>query len=587
MNFVVKLEPWLEINGLEHISTTYSLYMDRDLTELVEEITDSDKLFLSITTDIPIGFSYYVLATRHFNIPNIDYTSEVFTITNNGEAINNMILSEPVTIEAPNIIITRQTIDDSDETFTLRTSSYRGKGDGHTHTHWFVYSGERLLFIKLKDVDDKTSIDIPKSIVYGLNQVTFKAIHCSNDIESSIGSYDINFNKVNFEVISQLKNIPITDYTIVFKKIHTDQPMRLWKVNLLNNYNEVINVYTITEQVGDTNSILIPDSMVANNAKLKMEIYCYDESNSITKIVREIMPIESSLENQYIPDYKYLNEVVVLEDLDTIVPKNCVCDIVSGYSLIPKSGEIGEYHFDTEGQLNKVSTLTGVDLLNGNANETYVNYTNGYLIIDNYDNDIPTFMVYKHNLATNTYTLLHTLARGDERTVAVNNNMVQINLEEFIFNPYGSNQLVKYNFKTNTITELRDIPMEITSSVLVKLEDGRILVIGNKTHLTKIYIIEEDVYIDSVSIVPELFVGKDLKVASLINKDSLIIINNGIDTGVLYFDRSTYILSEIDISIGLSNNTILPLNGEIALLGRVEEDYSENIPEHTTINLYK
>lgn len=589
MNFVVKLDKWLETNGLVHTSTTFKLYSDKELTNLIDTVTDSDPLFLSLNTDIPIGASYYVVATRHFNVENIDYESEVFTITNNGDAINNMILSKPVIIEQPSVIIDKKTIQDSVDTFTLKTSTYRGKGDGHTHTHWFVYDATGLLFVKLRDVDNKTSIEIPKSLIFGKNQIVFKAIHCSNNIESPIGSYTINFNKVNFEITTQLVNIPLTDFTVEFTKIDTSKPMRLIKVNVLNNYNDVLSVYTMSEPVGSINTITIPENIVTDNNRLLLEIYCYDESNKITKVAREVFPIQNSLENHYILDYTYLEEISSYEDLNIVVPSNSVGDIVNGLLWLPNGNKVSSYSIDLNtGSLTKVKDLNGVELLNLAGSETYINYKNGYLIIDNYDTGTPTFMVYKHNLSTDTFTLLHTLARVENKTVAVNNSIVQINLDEFIYSPYDTNKLIKYNFKTNTLTPLKDIPMNITSCVLTKLEDGRILVIGNEDHLTKVYRIEEDDYIDSISIVPDTFIGKDLKSIELVNKDTLIFINNGVDNRMMYFDRSDYGLKPLDTLLTDVNiNTVVPMNGITGLLGVIEEDYGNSIPEHTIINLYK
>jgi len=345
----------------------------------------------------------------------------------------------------------------------------------------------------------------------------------------------------------------------------------------------------MSEPVGVTNTITIPENIVTDNNRLLLEIYCYDESNKITKVAREVFPIQNSLENHYILDYTYLEEISSYEDLNIVVPSNSVGDIVNGLLWLPNGNKVSSYSIDLNtGSLTKVKDLNGVELLNLAGSETYINYKNGYLIIDNYDTGTPTFMVYKHNLATDTFTLLHTLARVENKTVAVNNSIVQINLDEFIYSPYDTNKLIKYNFKTNTLTPLKDIPMNITSCVLTKLEDGRILVIGNEDHLTKVYRIEEDDYIDSISIVPDTFIGKDLKSIELVNKDTLIFINNGVDNGMMYFDRSDYGLKPLDTLLTDVNiNTVVPMNGITGLLGVIEEDYGNSIPEHTIINLYK
>ncbi len=587
MNFVLKLDAWLETNGLIHTSTTFRLYSDKDKTILIDEITDSDKLLLSINTDIPIGSTYYVVAIRHFDQENIDYESEVFAITNNGDAINNMILTEPVIVEEPSVVINKTTILEGVDTFTLRTSKYRGKGDGHTHTHWFVYDSLGLLFVKLNDVDNKTSIEIPKRVIYGKNKVIFKAIHCSNNIESPVGSYSVSFNKVNFEIISQMYNIPLVDYKLEFRKIDILKPMRLIKVNMFNKYGDLLRVFDMNEISGDSNSITITDNYLSDNIELKLEIYCYDESNKITKLTRTLYPIQNTLENQYIVDYVYLNEIESFDDPE-VLANNSVGDIVNGLALLPKDNGVSGYDVNIEnGKFTNVKTLNGVNLF-GKSDDTYINYKNGYLVIDTYNVDKPTFMVYKHNIANDTFALLHTLERDEVKTVAHNNNIVQISLEEFIYNPYGGNKLLKYNFKTNVITELKDLPMNSTNSILIKLEDGRILVIGNVDHLTKIYRLEEDDYVDAVSIVPGTFIGLDLKVVELVNKDSLIFANNDTNIEIMYFNRSDYKLSLLDVELsGDKISTVIPLNGYTAFTGFIETNYATDVQEHTLVNLFK
>ena len=588
MTITIKLEPWLETNGLIHETTEYNIYADKDLTTLIDTITDSDKLYLSVETDLPIGATYYVVATRRFNVTNIDYDSETFVITNNGEAINNMILSEDVVIDKPMIIIDREDIRNSIEFFTLKTSQYRGVGDGHTHTHWFIFDSTGLLYFDMYNTENKTSIDIAKNIIASKNELTFKAIHCSNSIESDIGIYTISFNKVNFEITSQLVNVPISDYTVEFTKVEDSSPMRLLTINLYNTYDEIIKIYEMSEPAGNTNSIVIPEELIAENENIKLEIYCYDEVNTLNNIIRTIYPIENSLENQYIPEYEYFNNFREIDNFGILVPDNTTADIVNGEVFLPNGSKISKYYVNTEsGEITFLADVKGVTLPTPDADGTWISYVNDYLVVDTLLDEKPTFYVYKYNFVTDTFILLHTSVRDDLKTVAYNNNMIQISLYEYLYAPYGNNVIMKYNFKTNVVTPVTTMPIGTTSSVLIKLLDGRILILGNVDHLTLIYRPVEDDFIDGVSIVPGDFIGKDLKVVELVNRDYIIIINNKVDKGVLYFDRIDYTLKEVDVDLIVPTyNTVIPLNGYVGLACIELPDFINTNTKYNKIGLY-
>lgn len=588
MNLTIKLEPWLETNGLLHETTEYNIYTDKELTDVLETITDSDKLFLSVETDLPVGDTYYVVATRRFNVTNIDYESEVFVITNNGEEINYALLTTDVVIDKPMIIIERKDIRESVDKFTLKTSQYRGKGDGHTHSHWFIFDSVGLIDFRLNDTVNKTSIEINKNIIASKNNLTFKVIHCSNSIESDIGEYSISFNKVNFEITSQLVNVPISDFTVGFTKINKNKPMRLLTINIYNTYGDIVKIYEMSEPAEDVNSIVIPEDIIANNDYIDLEIYCYDEVNTLNKLIRRVHPIQNTLENHYIPDYEYFNNFREIDNFGILVPDNTKADIVNGEVFLPNGSIISKYYINTEsGKISHLSDVKGVTLPTPNSEGTWISYTNDYLIVDTLENDKPTFFVYKYNFVTDTFVLLHTKSRDDIRTVSFNNNMVQISLYEYMYVPYGSNVIMKYNFKTNIITQLKTMPIETTSTVIIKLIDGRIMIIGNVDHMTYIYRPVENDFIDGVSVVPGNFIGKDLKVVELVNRDCIVIINNKIDKGVLYFDRVDYTLREVDVDLIVPTyNTVIPLNGYVGLACIELPDFVNTNTKYNKIGLY-
>mgnify|MGYP000411457251 CR=1 FL=1 len=68
--------------------------------------------------------------------------------------MDNQILKEE--------ILKLKDIEDNTDNVTIKTSSYRGKGDGHTHTHWLIVADGDIKLRSLKDFVNKTSITIEK-----------------------------------------------------------------------------------------------------------------------------------------------------------------------------------------------------------------------------------------------------------------------------------------------------------------------------------------------------------------------------------------------------------------------------------------
>lgn len=574
MNITVKLTRFPEDNGLVHESTTYRLYGDKELTNLIKEITDSDKLLLSVETDLPKGASIYVVAIRHFNIPNINYESEVFEFVNNVEDVSNMLLREKVVIERPKVYADRSEIlDVNTNTFTVTTSRYRGKGDGHTHSHFLVYSGDKLLEAKLNVSDNKTSYTFDKELIAGKNKLIFKAIHCSNNIESSVGEYVLTFDRLNFEIVSQLDNIPVSNYEVVFKKIDSDKPMNIFKVNVIDKDNNLLKIYNIRENGRVINSIKLEETMFLKDEPIWLEIYCYNEVGSLSKVVRKVTPGKDTYDNHYIPDYKYRNELDSGMDYDSFINGGSFGDIVNGEVFLPVGNRVKKFAFDYDNkELIDGEFLQGVDLLNPGTKGSVIEYTRtGHLFIDTYDtDDKPTFMVYKHNPNLNSYVLKHMITREDEvENTSRNNSLLEITNGVYYYIPDdGNNQIKSYDIINNVLENVATVPVSMTDGCLLKLEDGRVLIITTDGHLTNVYDPVNNEFIDGASVVPDDFLGVNLKTIKLVNRDYLIMTSTGSDREkTMYFDRSNFKLTPLELELdSVDDSTFVQLNGPVAIM---------------------
>lgn len=585
MELVINISKWPEDSPLEHIRTDIIIKDKNDGIIIEQSITS---LVYVKEIDIPVGETYYVTEKKVFNVKGVEYGEEddisyesiVHTITNNDEAISNMLLSKPVIIEKPMLLLTNEQITNSEDTITIRSSSYRGSGDGHTHTHWLIYIDGILKVRSVRDTVNKTNIVIPKEVFADYNSILeIHCTHCSNYIESETEIYTLTKNSLNFKVVSNLINIPISSYNLEISKLKNTLPMQLSKV-VVKHSNVILRTFIVGTSDANTININLPIDLIEPTRYLTLELYGYDEDMQLDKKTYVLKPYNLSYEDSLDKNFVYTKTFTTSINEDKL-PKGLVTDLLGKLILVPNDTSMDL--FSINGRLNKVNTIPTINHL-GNKENMYIKVNNdNTILIDCLDEDnVPTFLIYSYDTLSDAYILNSTLTRSTEtHTVAFNNSIEQISNDEFIYSVKGTNRLVKYNKKTNVTTDLKVIPLEdTTDAVILKMDDNQLLILGNNSYHTAIYNIEDNRYIEGMVINFDGYVGESIKKVDLVNGDKLLIINKPEENldKVLYFDISKYTLEELDFVISRTDNNILfRYDNSMAIATVLVKDFVEHL----------
>lgn len=592
MQITLKLQKFIEVDGLKHTNTDYRMYSDKGKTTLVKEILDGPLVNVAIDVFVPVGATYYLEATRRFNLPNINYVSELYEYTNNDEEISNMIVKKPIVIERPIVNVNKSDIVDGDgDTFTVTTSSYRGEGDGHTHSNWFVYNKVGKLIHKVLLSPNKTSLDLPRSIGRDVGSLEFIVQHCSNNIVSPAGRKKILFDRVNFEITSKTTNVPIDNYYAKISKVDKTKRLRVNRVNVYDINNNLVKTSEITVDK-DILTVMVDRVTIRDNIKLRLEVIGYTAQGKVESISTTITPITYTHSDTVDKSYKFSNTLAEGHDDAYLIPYDDIStDIVNGLNILPVGNKLKYYKYDySVKKIVPMTELKGVTLINEDNDGIFIKYLDtGVLVVDTVDDDgKPTFLIYQHTIYKDTYVLKHSITRSIEtKSLGYTNSVVQISREELMYAVVGTNKINKLNVTTGVITEVMTVGKG-TNNTLINMLDGRILIFSNDTHMSQIYRYQTDTLIDGPSLPASELVKSDLKAVRLINGDWLIISNKvGVNKGV-YFDSDDYTMTLLDLDFPENKgHSILPLSGEVALCKQLPTDGVNNLPVRTNIVRYQ
>lgn len=581
MELVVNLEPWPEDSPVSHDSTI--IYIKDENKNVIATDSTNNLIYLK-EIDIPIGYTYYVVAERQFSlkdsdydISNINYQTEEFPITNNENDISNMLLSQPVVVEKPYIYFSKEEFNNTSDYITIKSSSYRGTGDGHTFSHWLIKDSEgNVIFPSIRDTENKTSIRVKKSIFQNLSNFEIFCIHCSNNIESPTGNLKVVMNTLNFNLETNINNLYSSGLKLNIKRLNNNNAINVFKI-LFKHKDEIVKIIDVVPTTKNDLLYVIPNNVLEIKRDMVIEIYGYDTFGNIGKKSYMLDMVSNSFEDNIDKTYEY-KMLFTQNIIEGSIPLNLVTDTINGKTFIPNNtGSFDLYNIDNDGSLILNKNLLSLNHL-GNIENIFFKYNdNNTILIDCLKNNIPTFMVYTHNLISDTFNLSHILERPDEIvSLGFNNSIEMIKENEFIYSVYGSNELKHYNIETNILTNLNPIPdNNIDASTIIKMDDGNLLILSNKDYKTFIYNIEKNEYRNAMSIPFAGMIGKELKKVDMINGNRILLVNNEESLGeVFLFNIKDYTLNKLSSTISVKNNyTLYKKYNDIFITTTVEKDY--------------
>lgn len=563
----LRIVNWPDDTGLDHISTSWQISDKTDFNIIMDEVVESTDFLNVFRTNIviPIGKEFYGRSKRHFsNGSSTEWIGPIKIISNiSGD---NIDIKPEVYIEEPTVNL----IDDIiTNTLIIKSGSFRCKDDGHKATSWILKDGlGNVLYRSMYDVINKKELIIDKNLIGNNNTNVYIAEVChvsTNDYESHFGSYRLELNKFNFEVISNTNFISVNeDYEFKFRIING--------ISILTRY-EVLNDIGVKIQEGSfvtgIDRIIIDREKLKPNTTYRINIYSdsLPDDVNVTTFYTNTNESIFKVDKKYKYEDKYYITSINIEDFKTCMVEQFIDDGILLSHGINK--ELNIFHFNKRNESLTVSDLASNFITNSiNGNEVVVKVIdNTFILIDSKNVDgIPTFTIFDYTYGK----LIKTIVRTDEVSNSFNTNNITVGLNNKVYYFANVNDITIFrclDINTGIIIDLNNRPDLTTFEAnLVYVGNDRIMSLGGSgvKHLVYLYDISDDVWYD-VSIVPERY--RNLPLTSFLRKDGKVIsFNTSNDTNdVLVFnpkDNSIEIvINDLDDTIDL-NSTIRLRDGE-------------------------
>lgn len=563
----LRIVNWPEDTGLEHVTTSWQISENTDFLDIINEVVESEDFINVYRTNliVPIGKEFFGRSKRHFsNSSSTEWIGPIKIISNlSGD---NIDIKPEVYIEEPSVTI----IDDiPNNTYIIKSGSFRCKDDGHKSTSWVLKDGlGKVLIRSMYDTTNKKEFIVDKNILNNNTNILIAEVAyvSTNNYESHFGTYRLELNKFNFEVISNTNFISVNeDYEFRFRTLNDTYILSRYEIkddignliqeNVFNNNEERIIVGREKLKPNTTYLINIYSDSLPNDVNVTTFYTNYNES---------IFKIDEK--------YKYVEEYIETSMVGSEF-RTCMIEqlVDNGIPLLSNEDNIlNIFHYNARNESLTISDLASEFMNADSYDQSGVNVkviTNNEILID-YINEMgqPVFKVYDYTYGK----LLKTLVREDEISNTINTNNITVGLDNKVYyfaNVNGDIVLRCYNINSNDIITLNNRPNIIDLNAnLVYIGNDRIMSFNGSIdkHLVYLYDISTDVWYD-ISIIPERY--RNLTMTSFLRKDGKVIsFNTGDDTNdVLVFDPKDnsikVVPNNLDDTIDL-NSTIRLRNGE-------------------------
>lgn len=553
----VKLRDWVEVYGLVNTSTVWELATDPEMTNIIYTKEDDVNLsYFSYDIDVPLDTIYYLRATRKLNYGNSEVKSSVIAIEAEDIVRNNIILDRDLKIDTPSVYVHNEDIDIEDN-IRVSTSTFRSTGDQHSYTHWLLEDATgKTLWKSLYDKTNLTSIDIPNvgQPYMVKSKLVFKAIHGTKvGMESKVGNFAIFLKNVNFEIITNLSMVKaLQDLKIEFKKIDKDLRLGISSIDIIDTSTESImkSYYDV-----DESGIVVNWWLCRHGVELKMSIKCIDVNDNIITLNKRITVESYNNEVVKDPKYKYTKDLSNFfssdsdSNADFYIPNNYSCEALhNGYLPIPKLGEDNKlyyYDMDKDKKLKIMGYYSGIEISKDTTKEgMLVRRVNNDLIMISHSKQVGgmnqhEMMFYKYNTQDGSYSLLKQFdVEGENYSLGFTNGILQTDNKTIYYIPTNTDILKKLDLEMlaiSTVSEnipyvttedadkVNDPNRKIVTPIMIRLSDGRILIIGGYSPNGTTYDPYTNTFQESVFWENESFIGNKLNVAPLINGDAIVI----------------------------------------------------------------
>lgn len=579
--------------------TTFTLAKDDKFTDIVHtERIDAPADFHKFIYEpmlVP-DRNYYIKARRHFTESNLDHDTPSKIVRFDKTRSEALIFNRDNIIEKPWVTVNENELTDPDKKeFTISTSDFRANMSGHEYTHWIIADGnDQVVFTSLEDRENKTKIVITKTpVMTSKTKLKVHVIHASTvGIESEVSTVVVDLQRYNYEIVSRTEDIPSgVNYDLTLRRLNKNANMNISKIEVVKPDTKTI-LYSVTNtEEQESLTFSLPWYLFRHNSMVQVIITALDTKNGVGHNIVNLYTSSATIKELEDPAFKYSHKFKLIGKTTEADYAEAVytMQVPDGYIPMPvtNSSQLMKFKFENDKLVNTGEPLKGISLLSVNNSYTFVKYTeNNLLVIDGWRDMVgtdkePVFLVYRHNVHTDTYDLLSMIEHpeGDKDTAARTGSLAQLTETTFVYLPPYGTKLYKLDITTSKCTVLEELvsPKKGTENFkwFLRLPNQRLLVQHGDEPYTYKYEIMKMQFEKSASIDPLSFVRTESASRFLPNGDNLIYKTkqNATDTDpslvVLSYREGKYKLTGEVLPNGeYPNGSILLLSNEVVLTKR-------------------
>ncbi len=443
---IFRLQEWDNNSGVTHIATTWQIATDKEFTNVIDEVIDSEeyKNFYKTNIVVPVGKVYYVRAKRKFKEVENDVWIGPKPIISE-EAGTNEVIKPPVKITEPYI---KNITLDYEDGLTIELADYEGNVP-HRATNWIIKNVENneVLVVKLNDEENLTSLNI-KNDEIDFTQIPYIKVYVSFisslGTESPMHSETLQLSRKYYEIIANKKIVPIyEDYKGEIKQT-TIRDIKLKKAELFT----VDGKYICSGDVEDNKFSFKMGCLVPKNS-YRVRLWLYLDNDETTMFTTSYTFFTKGIDEKIRFDtkrgYNYVAKVIESNSQSDYLVGGTKPDDLLNPDLQVLTEETYIGFIPMVNRNNKLSTY----LLSKTNNKLYFNKNlnidiketpyikfelmdNDILIIDKVDKDNNKVLeTYKVNPYNSTIESLSTLVRDDELVTDFNTNTYGVLNNEF------------------------------------------------------------------------------------------------------------------------------------------------------------
>lgn len=563
------LKKWPTLSGPAHTGTSWQIYTDVSLSNIVLDIVNSisyvDVLYNSLI--IPDGYTYYARVKRHFSDgSSSDWSTPIAVTDTKSNAFN---INIEVRIDTPVVGINKNALTDNSITDIIITSTeFISNIETHHSTHYIITDElDNILWYRLNDTINLNSITIPKSEI---NYATKRAINfyviynTLTGISSQPGVHTENININNYRIVSSLDRVSArVNYPIQIRRIDQTQPLGIVRYELKDITSDEILASGDISDPDPIITILGASLAPMSNYRLNLTIIQNNGEYAIDTYI--ITTLDTQQSNNIDINFKYENVLTELNNSTFNLPNNFdVTEWANNYIPIPEYDgniiKLYRYNQVTD-TMFYITDITGITIPGFNYNNVWIRLTSDNKILMDVKNEIgiPTLFVYNYNSTTHNATLINVIVRnGENRTFAETGSAHILDNATLLYMDIDTYDVKLIDINNGTITTRSTIDIDHTfTGVFINIFDNRFLFIGGDEVIGYIYILDSNVWLPA-HIIPPDFRSKDIKAIQLLDGSTMIYrkqYNIGDNTDILVLRNIDNELTRHSISDVMPDNT--------------------------------